>query len=215
MKAYIISFNRLTPLRKLCKELVKRKCTPVIIDNESTYPPLVKWLYECRKYEVFTTDGGSRSPWTSGIIKDDFYIVTDPDLDISAVPLDMVDVLTEGLESEPSAVKCGLSLTIDDLPENDYTKAVIEHEGQFWITKAGDHYSAPIDTTLALYSRERLEGKKPEQFYNAIRTAPPYSASHLPWYLEPGKISKEEQYYFDHIGNDGFWVRKFKEVWRQ
>ncbi len=49
------------------------------------------------------------------------FIVTDPDLDISSVPLDMVDYLIEALESFKCITKAGFSLKIDDLPEDDST----------------------------------------------------------------------------------------------
>jgi hypothetical protein len=207
LTAYIISFNRLTYLRNLCTELVKRGCKPVIIDNRSTYPPLLAWLNNC-PYPVYTVNNsGSRSPWINNLVQGDHYIITDPDLDISGVPLDMVDVLMKGLEDNPTAVKCGLSLTIDDLPDNDYANGAKEYEKRFWVSKKGNYYNADVDTTLALYDSTRLQGNN---FFHAVRVAPPYSCRHLPWYNTPENLTEEEKFYLNTITNDGFWCHEFK-----
>lgn len=213
MTAYIISHNRLTCLVKLCNDLVLRGCEPVIVDNASTYPPLQQWLNECPFPVHHVSNTGSRSPWKYNIVTGEQYIVTDHDLDISDVPLDMVSKMQEVLEESTTSVKVGLSLKIDDLPDNPYANAAKEHEEIFWITKAGDHYSAPIDTTLALYSAKRLAKSKAPQFYNAIRLAPPYTARHLPWYLTLENLTEEEIFYMNSINNEGHWLHEFKRMY--
>ncbi len=199
MTAYVISFNRLTYLQNICGDLVLRGCTPVIVDNSSTYQPLLEWLKDC-PYEVHHTgNDGSRSPWKNNIVKGDYYIVTDPDLDISTVPLDMVSMLMRGLNESPTSVKVGLSLRIDDLPDNPYANKAKEYEKRFWETKAGDFYSAAVDTTLALYDAKRLEGKKPAVFYHALRAPEPYTCRHLPWYSTPENLTEEDKYYLNEF----------------
>jgi len=218
MKAYIISYNRLTSLRNLCRALEYRGCSPVIIDNSSNYPPLLEWLAMCH-YEVHTVPNtGSRSPWIYNIAQGDRYIVTDSDLDISAVPMDMIQMLKRGLKENPTAIKSGLSLKIDDLPDNEYANKAKDHESRFWLTKAGDFYSAPIDTTLALYDAERLQrickgNVRHPAFYNAVRSPPPYSATHLPWHNTPDNLSDEEKYYLNNLViAEGWWNHEFKRV---
>jgi len=218
MKAYIISYNRLTSLRNLCQALDYRGCTPVIIDNSSNYEPLLRWLDIC-PYELHSVPNtGSRSPWIFNIAKGYRYIVTDSDLDISAVPMDMLAMLQRGLEENPTAIKSGLSLRLDDLPNNKYANEAREFEARYWFTKVGDFYSAPIDTTLALYDAERLQrickdNTRHRAFYNAVRAPPPYSARHLPWYNVPGQLSEEEKYYLSNlVMNEGFWNHKYKEI---
>jgi hypothetical protein len=213
MTAYIISHNRLTCLLQLCFDLVDRGCTPVIVDNSSTYPPLLEWLKVC-PFEVHRLPNtGSRSPWKHNIVTGEYYIVSDHDLGISNVPLDMVDKMMEVLEESPTSIKVGLSLRIDDLPDNDFANTAKAHEERFWLTKAGDHYSAPIDTTLALYSAKRLAKAKATQFYNAIRLAPPYTARHLPWYNTPENLTDEEKFYINSlVSNEGHWNHEFKRI---
>ena len=59
-------------------------------------------------------------------------------------------------------------------------------------------YEAGVDTTFALY--------KPFTDYYmlhpSIRTGRPYTAKHLPWYIDSSKIDKEEAYYRMHASND-------------
>lgn len=218
MKAYIISFNRVTCLQQLCLQLVKRGCTPVIVDNSSTYPPLLKWLAVC-PFEVHTViNTGSISPWLNNIVTGEFYIVTDHDLDLSGVPLDMVDYLMKGLEGKPEAVKCGLSLRIDDLPNNEYARHAKEYESRFWVGEKDGFYPAVLDTTLALYGAERLKGYEPtenpkrDKFFHALRAAEPYTARHLPWYNTIENLTDEEMYYMKSIANDGFWNYEFLRI---
>jgi len=84
--------RQLTALQNLCSELVKRKCEPIIVDNGSTYKPLLKWLSTC-EYPVHRLSGEADhlSPWKFGFVRHHAagkpYIVTDNDLDISGVPL--------------------------------------------------------------------------------------------------------------------------------
>ena len=52
-------------------------------------------------------------------------------------------------------------------------------------------FEASIDTTFALY--------KPYTYYYilspSLRTGKPYTARHLPWYVDSSKINEEEYFY--------------------
>jgi hypothetical protein len=54
-------------------------------------------------------------------------------------------------------------------------------------------YKAPIDTTFAMY-RPGLG----HQNGNSLRSAPPYTARHLPWYQDFANLSEEDEYYVKH-----------------
>jgi hypothetical protein len=225
MKAFIIMFNRLTWPQKLCQDLTNSGCEVILIDNNSTYQPLKYWYKTCQYKVHYTQNLGCKSLWLSGIINqytDEYYIVTDHDLDISGLPRDWIKVLMDGFTH--NVTKSGLSLKIDDLPDNPFANEVKEFESRFWESKLGKYYSAPIDTTLAIYSRERMKGIRfpfdliddsHSIFWNAVRSPKGYEARHLPWYSTPDTLSDEEKYYIKHIGNDGFWTRKFNEAWKQ
>ena len=216
--AFVIMFNRLTWPMAMCEFLADNGCEVVLVDNGSTYQPLLDWYGEC-PYKLHRlppiNEGAHKTPWTSGIIESygsKRYIVTDHDLDLSNVPSDFLDVLKSGLEPS-SAIKCGLSLKIDDLPENELTKRVLRIESGYW-GKANDagFYHAPIDTTLALYDAERTRGCNDKTFFNALRTPNPYTARHLPWYNTPENLTSEERFYLQSIKNNGFWSHEYKRI---
>jgi hypothetical protein len=204
----------------MCEYLSDTGSEVIIIDNNSTYPPLVEWYHKCG-YKVYLMEKnyGHLVYWKSGLVdeyKDRFYFVTDHDLDLSGVPYDYSDVLMKGLMLNPGVTKSGLSLRLDDLPENDYTKKVIDWEGKFWLNKKGSFYPADIDTTFALYDRERDFKKLPPEgnkFFHAVRSEAPYSARHLFWYETMETISKNPEEIFYQENTNTYWSEKMKETW--
>jgi hypothetical protein len=108
----------------------------ILIDNKSSYQPLLDW-YEVCPFKVYRLNEnlGHLSFWLSGIsetYKDRFYFLTDHDLDLSQIPDDFVDVLFKGLENPKKPLKSGFSLKIDDLPDNTYANQVRDWEYKFW-----------------------------------------------------------------------------------
>ena len=218
VKAFVIMFNRLTWPKTMCEFLADNCCEVVLIDNGSTYQPLLDWYAAC-PYKVHrlpaTTEQAHKTPWTSGIIdsyKNDCYIVTDHDLDLSGVPSDFLDVLNEGLESN-CVIKCGLSLRLDDLPQNVLTDKVVKYESGFWRHRTPNgFYLAAVDTTLALYDAKKTARAIEKEFFNAVRTPEPYTSRHLPWYNTPENLTDEERFYLGSISNNGFWSHEYKRT---
>ncbi len=209
-------FNRLTGPQALCKRLEEERCEVILIDNGSTYPPLLEWYKKCPyKIHYMPKWSGHKSLWMSGVINeysDPYYLVTDHDLDLSLVPNGFIDFLMLGLKYD--VVKSGLSLKIDDLPENEYTKEVIEWEDKFWRTKQSPEgfYFSDLDTTLAIYKRDIVPmGQYDNRFFSAVRAPKPYEARHLPWYNIVGQLTEEEEYYFSNVDIWGAWSTKFKQ----
>lgn len=219
IKAFVIAFNRVTWLRNLCAQLQAAGCQPIIIDNNSDYPPLLEF-YRTTEYKVHRmgSNWGHQILWKSGLINqydDRHYIVTDPDLDLTGIPLDWPQHLMKGLWNNHSAMKAGLSLRIDDLPDNPYAQEAYNWEKKFWEGKrdVNGFVFADIDTTLAIYDRERNFGDLPNNyFFRAVRADLPYTARHLPWYLTKEKIeaNEEERYYHDRTNT--YWSQKLKEL---
>ncbi len=208
-------FNRLTWPKQLAQDLTERGCEVILIDNGSIYPPLVEWYKNCPyKVHYLPHTFGHKSLWQSGIINqysDENYIVTDHDICIKDTPADFVSVLTNELY-KTNRIKAGLSLAIDDLPINDFTAEVKKWESKFWLTEQtgrGFYYS-DIDTTLAVYSKRRIEliDTESDSFFGAVRSPKPYTAKHMPWYNIPGSLSEEEQFYADNIRRCAYWTRK-------
>lgn len=214
----INNFNRLDSLKKLIDSLEKRGYTNVyIIDNLSTFPPLLEYYKTCR-YTVFRLDQniGMTALWSSGIyrrFRNDFFVYTDSDVvPIEECPDDFLLFFLNTLKKYKLAQKVGFSLKIDDLPDCYAMKEdVIFWEKHFFDRKRDDFlYWAPIDTTFALY---RPYGKRKHANYNIemYRTAFPYMARHLPWYIDSENPDDENQYYMKQTLIKTSWSKKSKE----
>lgn len=222
---YINNWNILTWVKKMAAYLENVPNAAIfIIDNNSTYGPLLDWYKTC-PYDVIRLreNLGSRHGYNL-VLKgedhkkrfgSDFFAFTDADLDISDCPLDILEVLEEG--HRRYNIKTGLSIEINDVPEESltYDGAVIDR--CYWLKKLDDlFYDSPVDTTFALY-------RKDSYVYDckAIRSERPYTAKHLPWYFTPNtQMTKEEIFMYSQkptvCGHGGQWTnmlyRKVKEV---
>jgi hypothetical protein len=213
--------DRLTPLRQLVQWLERAGQRELyLIDNASTYPPLVEYL-DVSPHRVIRADEnlGHRAPWLTGSVQrlaaGRFFVVSDPDVvPDEGCPLDALERFRELLERHPSIDKVGFGLRIDDLDDAyPLSAAVRQWESRFWRDEVEPGvYRADIDTTFALYrplDRRHDEGA-------ALRTGPPYVARHLPWYVsEPGE---EDLYYRQHADpTTSNWDRdelpRWKERW--
>lgn len=183
---------------------------PIIVDNASTYPPLLSW-YETNPCRIIrlSNNCGHLAPWQQGCVLcshthkvlfgTNYYAVTDPDLDFTGVPKDVVYECIEGLKTVPDANKCGVALKINDLPSNQKTNKVIELESRFWKKPINERFfHADVDTTFAVYNCDTLHSKA-MNWTPCIRTNYPYVAKHLPWYyLGPNhELNDEQKYYFN------------------
>lgn len=175
-----------------------------ILDNDSTYPPLVEYLQAVRD-EILVlrsrTNLGPRALWSSGLISllgDVPFVYTDPDVvPTEDCPADAVLKLADALAKFQHAPKAGLGIMIDDIPDTFDQKYVVQAwETRYWQRPLpGNCYGAMLDTTFALY--------RPGSWHNvqAVRTGPPYLVRHLPWYADSSKPSQEEQYYAEHAAS--------------
>lgn len=214
----INNFNRLDSLKELIESLERRGYNNLhIIDNLSTYPPLLEY-YETCKYKIYLLNKniGMDALWRSGIFKkfkNDFFVYTDSDVvPVAECPDDFLLFFLETLRKHRFAQKVGFSLVIDDLPDCYALKdEVICHEKQFFKYKYDEFlYRAPIDTTFALY-RPRARRRHANFSIEMYRTAWPYMARHLPWYIDSKNPDKENLYYMNQKLIDTAWSKKGKE----
>ena len=221
MNCYIINFNRLKWTKQLAIDLADRGFTPIILDNNSSYPPLLDWYNSSDfkfKLVKFDQNHGHRVFYHSGFyreVKSEYFAMTDPDLDITCAPEDFEEVLMKGFSEEhefiknnDDIIKVGLNLKIDDLPEKSEDlifdpDSVINHEKSYGggETKKGLYIAAQLDTTFAIYKNDGPEfGQRREySLWPSIRTAPPYEARHLPWYSTYSGLDEEDKYYMNSI----------------
>lgn len=213
----INNFNRLEMLKKLIGSLESRGYRNIhILDNLSTYPPLLAY-YETCPYEVIRLDRniGFKAIWESGVysrFKHSFYVYTDSDVvPDDLCPEDFMIVFLKVLRKHPRCLKVGFSLRIDDLPDCfEHKKSVLANEQRFWTKPMGDGlYEAQIDTTFALY-RPFCYGPA-DDHHLMIRTATPYTARHLPWYVDSSNPSDEDLYYIRTSRQSTHWTSQMKK----
>lgn len=211
----INNFNRLDYLKTLLKGLEKRGYTNIfILDNQSTYEPLLEF-YKTTKHEVvfLKENYGFRALWRSGLYKKfmgNFFVYTDPDLEIiDECPDNFLDFFRTKLLQNKFALKVGFSLKIDDIPDwYPLKQKVLDWEGPHYAkpTKDGELLKAPIDTTFALYRPFTFKHIRSE--HAQIFRAPfPYQMKHLPWYVDPKNLSDEDRYYIE-ITDPRSWMKK-------
>lgn len=206
--------NRYTYLLQLISWLEKNNYTNIyIIDNDSTYKPLIDY-YKTTKHKVFFLNNnvGYMALWKTKIFeefKNDYYVYTDPDvIPNKNCPADVVYQLFKVLRANFYIEKCGAALKIDDLPDFYKNKhSVIADEKKHWDKKvSGFVYDAPVDTTFALY-RPLASGNAED--CKSYRLSGNYDFHHLPWYENSSNPTEEDKYYISKVGK-GFtmWSEK-------
>lgn len=212
----IISFNQLYYLEKLIDFLIKNNYNNiVIIDNNSTYKPLLEYfikiesiatihrLKENHGHLVFWKNKDLFEKYSKG-----YYVVTDADIvPDENCPDDFLKYFMRLLNRYPKFTKVGFSLKIDDIPESNKSKLkILKWEKNFWKSKiATGDFNADIDTTFALYKPGFIDYKS-KQFYSAIRSKPPYIASHGGWYVDNNNLNHEQEYYLETANKSASWL---------
>lgn len=210
----INNFNRLDYLKRLIESLEKRGYYNLyIIDNKSTYPPLLEYYKDC-KYTVFRLDEnvGYMAIWKTDVyrrFRKSWYVYTDSDVVIDEdCPEDFMKCFISVLNKYKNAQKVGFGIRIDNLPDQFKNKLdVVNHESKFWNIEIEESlYSAPIDTTFALY-RPFCSGPA-DDYHETYRTGFPYVIQHLPWYVDSSAMTDEEIYYIRNIKQSTHWSKQ-------
>ncbi|WP_417939631.1 glycosyltransferase family 2 protein [Flavobacterium sp. RS13.1] len=201
-------------MKKLIEFLTKHDYTNiVIIDNHSTFPPLLNYFNEIEKnvtIHKLDKNFGHLVFWKQRELFDKYskgyHVVTDPDINpIEECPGDFLKVFKKKLDQNYNFTKVGFSLKIDDIPETNINKfKIINWESKFYQKKdKTNNFIADIDTTFALY-RPKYEYNN-KSFYKAIRMRYPYTARHGGWYLDNNNLTKEQRFYFESCNDSSSW----------
>lgn len=214
----INNFNQLDYLKRLIDALESRGYTNIhIIDNASTYPPLLEYYVRC-PYTVYKLKDnlGYLALWKSGLFelfKRDYFVYTDPDVvPVDECPDDFMEVFYRLMRKYKYAAKVGFSLRISDLPDYFENKAkVVEWESRFWRRQAEPNvYKAPIDTTFALHRPFTFSTSREEE--RMLRVGEPYSLHHLPWYVDPENMSENMKYYIARSRQSTHWTQDLQNA---
>ncbi|WP_051199825.1 glycosyltransferase [Christiangramia echinicola] len=211
----IISFNQLEYIKKLIQFLqASGYKNIIIIDNNSKYPPLIKYLRELEKDLIvhrLKYNYGHKVFWKITrfykLYGRGYYAVTDADiLPNSDCPKDFMHQFKLVLDSNPEYTKVGFSLNLNDIPfYNPHRDKILKWESKFWKTKdENGNFIADIDTTFALY-RPNFFFEIKNRFYKAIRLKPPYSARHGGWDIDPSNLTEEQTFYMESVNSSSSW----------
>ena len=182
----------------------------VILDNDSTYPPLLEY-YKVLPFGVSVAflgvNAGPWAFWDRGMHLQQRtpYVVTDSDLvPDEECPKDLISKLQVLLHNRPESGKVGPGLKIDDVPQFDGLTAKngcgMPEQLDYWTKRYNSEaFLAAIDTTFALYGAGS-NGKVGQWFDdpNNLRMDKPYLFRHIPWYFTPPITDEEEIYYRTH-----------------
>lgn len=208
---FLINRNLLSSTKKLVEDLYNLGETNLhIIDNASTYPPLLEWYKEQTLAKVHYHENlGERALWNSNLINEidsPYYIISDSDIELNPnTPKTLIQDMISLMEKY-DYTKIGLSLSLDFPQDNDYQKFSWEWEQKFWQEELEpDLYRADVDTTFCLF-------KKGEFTYRSLRMAGDYTARHLPWHKDLNNLSQEDIYYLQHSSNTSTFKRHYEEI---
>jgi hypothetical protein len=218
----ILNRDRLYPLVEQVNALQSKGYTNIIIiDNQSTYQPLLDW-YKTSNVDVFYNDITENSchafrdlvqmnhPKFIEIVSD-WYVFNDSDI----IPLDTVpDNFIEDLIAfalKYNKPKVGMSIKIDDIDRNyPLNEWVYSYESTYWTNAIVDEsgvelYPHPIDTTFSVHA----PGMLPTWCDNTLRVGVPYIVKHAPFYYDPNNLPEDEKYYLAHMNkNSSNWSSK-------
>jgi len=205
-KVVINNRNRLTTTKNMVDKLLQLNPDEqiIIIDNGSTYPPLLEWYKTINVDVRFEKNEGHLALWATQLDKElgEFFVYTDSDIILpDDFPIEWKFIMLNLLYSS-SYNKVALAIHIDDLPEHyRYKNQVIRNEARWWLEKFDyemfDYlYKADTDTT---FSMMRNFG---DNCYKSLRISKPnMMCRHHGWYLDLDNLDEEEQYYLEHLEN--------------
>jgi hypothetical protein len=171
----------------------------VILDNKSTYPPLLSWYdsiqgsVEVRRLK----NEGHLAFWGIGMDKEvgEFFVYTDSDLQLDEnFPKDWKEQMLY-LIRKYEINKVALAIRIDDLPDHyRYRNQVKRNEGRWWLQEVEQGvFKADTDTTFALMRNIH------DNCFPSLRVAKNgFICRHVPFYIDLDNLDPEEQYYLDN-----------------
>jgi hypothetical protein len=184
-----------------------------IIDNDSSYPPLLDYYQSHLKGKVIFLhkNSGHLSFWNEQLlsrVKNSFYIYTDSDIlpALKTNPLFISD-LYKAFKNHDFALKAGSAIEIDDLPGCfSLRDKVVQHESSFWKNELEPQvYHATVDTTFALYLPNYI-WEANYHWNKHIRVAGNCLIKHQPWYQDSENLNEEQQFYRDSAATQTHWT---------
>lgn len=185
---FIIAFNNPTYVSSMIDQLLKYTSDIYIIDNCSTFPPMIKLLDETKVTVIRMPENYGHKVYERAeiqdLVKGDYYCITDPDLTLNPnLPSNFIEIF-KNISDEYKKHKVGFALDHLNNIRTDVRcegKTITEWEWWLWNFRI-DHptlemYPSTIDTTFCLINKKypNDEGR------NHIRVAGDFLCVHRPW----------------------------------
>jgi hypothetical protein len=214
---YLTNMNRLTTIKKMVEDLYRLNGNAKIniIDNASTYPPLLDWYKEIKNDVCIINNSTNLGPWSffySGHFSncnEEFYTYSDADLELNPnMPYNWQEILMEYHKRWNR--KASLVLRLDDIPDSEIKPHILHHQSVCWNpTEEENVWHGVTDMTFS------FDAKSAGYRYESIRIGGNFACRHIPWYLDINNISEEEKYYLDSIDNkypEAIWSTMNKNI---
>ncbi|MCR5030595.1 MAG: tetratricopeptide repeat protein [Selenomonadaceae bacterium] len=210
--------DRLGTLRDLVDWLLRAGYRRLyLLDNASTYPPLLSYYQELEKSQSAVQvirlgqNIGHTAIWDSGVLAalqiDTPYVYTDPDLiPEKECPDNILEDLLGILRKYPFLKKVGLGLRTDDITFFQAESARAYESAFYTQPMETDLYFSMVDTTFALYRNYWHY-----DVFSSARTTGKRMMRHLPWYYDYDNLPEDEQYYMEHAEKSASWALRIRE----
>lgn len=195
--------NRLSTAKQLINDLIRLGYNHLyILDNQSTYEPLLQWYMSCPAEVIMLGNMGHQALWLSGIISKfgdhEFICYTDSDIqlhpDTQPGFIEQLVMIAKDFRTE----KAGLAIEYTDVPNQNLLNIIGPIESRYWKHRlhhpTHEIYDAILDTTFQVIRTSCPYG----WHYSSVRVAGTgFTCKHMPWYnTQP--LSVEEQYVLQH-----------------
>lgn len=213
----INSYNQLYYVKNFIDTFRKNGFNNIyVIDNCSTYPPLLDYYNQLQEQRIATIFFYERNLGPHYFFVKKLYrllfegcpfLYSDPDLHYTVIAENFLSRLFD-ISRHFGVFKVGSALTLPDQsqikkPEHRFTiegvtYSLLEWESRFWKeTVDKDVYQAEIDTTLHLFNTEFYDEKIHSlDLITGLRVAGAgFEAVHLPWFLWDPCPLEELEYY--------------------
>jgi len=181
-----------------------------LVDNDSSYPPLLDWLNSTDHTVIRCANIGNTSPWVSGAIdeyaSDRYFATTDPDIiPVDTCPHDVFEYFESILKSanhKTGPTKISFGLRLDDLPDHyKHKKLAISRHGRCQSDRCrvmgGKFFACANDAILALHRPGAAKS------ITGWRADDPYLARHTSWYDDLSNMNEELAYYMANVRRGG------------
>lgn len=219
MTVVVPAFNNYTFVKNTVKQLEKFTKNIVVVDNASTYQPLLDYYSTEYPYRLvkcaqnFKHHVAFRRDLLGITLIDNKYLLTDPDLQFNPnLPDNFIEELFK-ISKRYQASKVGFALDIstdinpDLLFLDTHTgvkHTVVNWESRFWKNKkANDIYVAAIDTIFCMFD-VASKGQH-------LRVAGNFTAQHIPWILnfdQKWSFLPDELEYYRQTAKCSNWIKK-------